>query len=154
MRKELFLKHIRMIKFAVGTVVSVAIFIALVVTFALMVFPENITLGIYLFVMIFISFCTVISFLFLRFYQKMNYDFTSNGEQITFSGLKGETVVNRSECEKIYVYSTGIQIKCGTTGIWLYNYEPVLKKSSELCIYDERNLREHFPNAQISRKFI
>lgn len=154
MRKELFLKHIRMIKFAVVAIVSVAIFIALVITFALLVFPENITLGIYLLVMMFISFCTVISFLFLRFYQKMNYDFTSNGEQITFLGLKGETVVNRSECEKIYVYSTGIQIKCGTAGIWLYNYKPVLKKSSELCIYDERNLKEHFPNAQISRRFI
>lgn len=154
MRKELFLKNIRMIKFAVGAVVSVAIFIALVITFALMVFPENITLGIYLIVMMFISFCTVISFLFLRFYQKMSYDFTSNGEQITFLGLKGETVVNRSECEKIYVYSTCIQIKYGTTEIWLYNYEPAFKKSSEICIYDERNLREHFPNAQISRRLI
>ncbi|MCH5170219.1 MAG: hypothetical protein J1F24_02915 [Oscillospiraceae bacterium] len=154
MRKELFLNNIRVIKFAVGAVVSVAIFIALVVTFALMVFPENITLGVYLLVMTFISFCTVMTFLFLRFYQKMNYDFTSNGEQITFLGLKGETVVNRSKCEKIYVYSTSIQIKCGTTAIWLYNYEPVLKKSSELCIYDERYLREHFPNAQISRRLI
>lgn len=154
MRKELFFKNIRMIKFAVGVVVSVAIFIALVVTFAFAVFPENITLGMYLLVMMFLSVCTVISFLFLRFYKKINYDFTSNGEQITFFGRKGETVVNRSECEKIYVYSTCIQIKYGTNGIWLHNYEPTFKKSAELCIYDERCLREHFPNAQISRRLI
>lgn len=154
MRKELFLKNIRMIKFAVGVVISVEIFIALVITFAFAAFHENMPIGMYLFIMIFLSVIMVISFFYLQFYKKMNYDFTLNGEQVIFFGLNKETNLNRSECEKIYLYSTCIQIKFGTNEIWLYNYKPSFKKATALCVYDESYLKENFPNAQIDRKLI
>lgn len=154
MRKKLFLKNIRMLKFAVGVVISVEIFIALVITFAFTAFSENMPIGMYLFIMIFLSVIMVISFLYLRFYKKMNYDFTLNGEQVTFFGLKGETNLYHSECKKIYLYSSCLRIKIGTNKIWLYNYRPTFKKVTALCVYDESYLKENFPNAQIDRKLI